>query len=319
MLVAGECLVDLAPATAPATASPAGGRPFAAMPGGSPANVAVGLARLGVPTAFAGRLSRRGFGPWLRQHLTANGVDVTPSVDASQPPTLAVVSLDELGRASYTFYGPETADWQWADDELPRDPGVAAVHTGSLAATLDPGASVLGRWLATLRSAGEVLISFDPNVRLWLVDDLGAYRRRLEEIVSNAHIVKASDEDIAAVYPGTDPAVVVDRWLAAGTSLVLVTEGGHGAYAAHSNGGRARCAPPRVAVVDTIGAGDSFTAGLLAYLAQEDLLTPAGTAGLSSAQIEAALQQAVAAGALTCTRAGADPPNREQLAAFLAQ
>jgi fructokinase len=257
VLVVGECLVDLAPAAASATPPPDAGRPLIAMPGGSPANVAVGLARLGVRTAFGGRLSRHGFGPWLREHLRANGVDLTSSVDAPELPTL--------------------------------------------------------------RSAGEVLISFDPNVRPWLVDDVGAYRRRLEDLVSNAHIVKASDEDIAVIYPGTDPAVVVDRWLAAGTDLVLVTEGGQGASAAHRTGARARCAPPEVTVVDTIGAGDSFTAGLLAYLAQEDLLTPAGTAGLSSAQLEAGLRQAVTASALTCTRAGADPPNQAQLAAFLAQ
>jgi fructokinase len=289
------------------------------MPGGSPANVAVGLGRLGVRTAFGGRLSRHGFGPWLREHLRANGVDLTPSVDAPELPTLAVVSLDDNGRATYTFYGRETADWQWADHELSPDPRVAAVHTGSLATTLDPGASVLSRWLASLRSAGDVLISFDPNVRPWLVDDLSAYRRRLEDVASTAHIVKASDEDIVAVYPGTDPAVVVDRWLSAGASLVLVTEGGRGASAAHRNGARARCAPPDVTVVDTIGAGDSFTAGLLAYLADEDLLTPAGAAGLSSAQLEAGLRQAVTASALTCTRAGADPPDQARLAAFLAQ
>ena len=335
ILVVGECLVDLAPVATiarPSGAPPPGGeaggpggdpysdgRHFVALPGGGPANVAVGLARLGVPTAFAGRFSHHGFGPWLRDHLVSNGVDLSPSVNAPQPASLAVVTLDPSGQASYTFYGPETADWQWVDDELPTRPSVAAVHTGSLATTFEPGASVVARWVASLRGAGEVLVSFDPNVRPGLLADVDAYRGRIDALAGNAHIVKASSEDVAAVYPGDPPLVVAQRWLEAGTTLVLITDGERGAMAVHRNGGQARCVPPPVVVADTIGAGDSFTSGLLAYLAEQELLGPKGVAGLGLGQLEAALARAVAVSALTCTRPGADPPDRAQLAAFLAQ
>jgi fructokinase len=336
VLVVGECLVDLAPSAAPAATTPpaaatAGRVPaqptatlssapsaryFVAMPGGGPANVAVGLARLGVRAAFAGRFSRSGFGPWLRQHLLTNEVDLRPSIDAPEPATLAVVTLNERGQASYTFYGPETADWQWADAELPRPPGAAAVHTGSLAATFQPGAAVLSRWLSSLRGDDNVLISFDPNVRPGFVDDLDAYRLRVEGMISSSHIVKASNEDIDAIYPGAVPLDVAHKWLSQGPVLVAVTEGERGAVAVHASGLEVRCAPPPVTVVDTIGAGDAFTSGLLAYLAAQDLLSPAGVARLNAAQLEAAVVQAVTVSALTCTRPGADPPDRHRLTAF---
>ena len=137
-----------------------------------------------------------------------------------------MVTLDRRGQASYTFYGPETADWQWADDELPAAPGlsapgstgIAAVHTGSLATAFEPGASVLARWLSSLHDAGEVLISFDPNVRPGLVDDLTPYRRRVEGLVAGAHIVKASVEDIEALYPGASPPDVAQQRPRAGAT-----------------------------------------------------------------------------------------------------
>lgn len=310
------------PDGADASAGPPG-RPFVAMPGGGPANIAVGLARLGTRTAFAGRFSRSGFGPWLRRNLADNGVDLTFSVDATEAATLAVVTLDSQARASYTFYGPGTADWQWSADELPgagpvalEQHGVIAVHTGSLATAFEPGASAIYQWLQSLHRGGKVLISLDPNVRPALVGDVTSYRDRLEGMVSNSHIVKASDEDIGAIYPGAELMDVAGQWLSAGVGLVVVTEGAKGATAVHARGGRVHCAPPAVTVKDTIGAGDSFTSGLLAYLAANDLLTPVAINRLDEAQLEAALEQSVTASAFTCTRWGADPPTKAELAAF---
>jgi fructokinase len=362
ILVVGECLVDMAPSpprispagdVAEPTGPPASEQPrtpwaldegpvapcdglergatalrqprqhFVAMPGGGPANVALGLARLGVPTAFAGRFSRFGFGPWLRDHLAANDLDLTFSVDAEEAATLAVVTLDGDGRASYTFYGPGTADWQWKDAELPGliGPGggqaVAALHTGSLATTLEPGASVLGSWMASLHDGGRALISFDPNVRPGLVGDVPYYRERLTGFISSSHLVKASNEDLEVLYPGGTARQVADKWLSLGPSLVVITEGREGAMAVHQSGAYARCAPPEVEVADTIGAGDAFTSGLLAYFAEHDILSPAGLAQMSPAWLQAALDQAVAAGAFTCTRPGADPPTRAELADFV--
>jgi len=317
-MVLGECLVDLAPG--PDQVPCQRGRQYVALPGGGPANVAVGLARLGVPTAFAGRFAASGFGPWLREHLRDNSVDLSPSVEAEEQATLAVVTLDGAGRASYSFYGPETADWHWRPSELPTQAGAfAGLFTGSLATTFEPGASLIAGWLAELHEAGQVAITFDPNVRPALVSDLAAYRERVERLAAAAHIVKASDEDIAVVYPGDDVERVAARWLSAGAVLVAVTEGERGAALFHASGARARRRPPVVEVVDTIGAGDAFSSGLLAYFAGTGTLSPHGLASLGEAELEAALAQAVAASALCCTRPGADPPTAADLACFCAR
>jgi fructokinase len=295
-----------------------------ALPGGGPANIAVGLARLEVPCSFAGRISHGGFGPWLRHNLAANGVDLSFSIDADEPATIALVTLDSEGRASYTFYGPTTADWQWAPSELPDIgrqnrglPVVRAVHTGSLVLALEPGASAITAWLMNLRQKGHVLISFDPNVRPGFIDNLAAYRDRLAEVVRSSHIVRASSEDVEAVYPGVPLRAVAERWLSLGATLVVITEGPDGATAFHKDGASTHCSPPPVQLADTIGAGDAFTSALLAYFGDHDLLDPSGIAHAGEADLRASLAQAVAAGSLTCSRIGADPPSRAELARFL--
>jgi fructokinase len=332
--VVGESLVDLAPASSgEPSEGPAGtgkvgawARQLVAMPGGGPANIAVGLARLEVPTLFAGRFSRDGFGPWLRGYLVANGIDLGLSVDADEDATLALVTLDDQGRAAYTFYGPGTADWQWKASELPdlASPDAAglrvgAVQTGSIALTLEPGADVLAGWLADIRRADRVLVSFDPNIRPSLVGDLSAYRERLPGVISSSHIVKASDEDIEVLYPGESAPDVADKWLSEGVSLVVITQGALGASAFHKTGARAQWAPPHIEVADTIGAGDSFSSGLLAYFAKTGLLDPAALATLGEGHLHDAIAQAVSASALTCTRAGADPPTQQELDSFIAE
>jgi fructokinase len=234
------------------------------------------------------------------------------------------VTLDNEGRASYTFYGRDTADWQWTESELPdlagpagRNFGVAAVHTGSLALALEPGAAVLAGWLTTLRKGGDVLISFDPNVRPGLVGDIVAYRARLETVISSAHIVKASSEDIEALYPGSAPRAIAETWISLGASMVIVTEGGLGATAIHKNGAYAHSTPPEITVADTIGAGDAFSSALLAYFAGQGLLSPRAMEKVSETHVRASLAQAVAAGSFTCTRPGADPPSEAELVAFM--
>jgi fructokinase len=348
VLVVGECLVDLAPTGGPAgapgragaTTPDAGGgqkngpahalrqpsQKFMAMPGGSCANVAIGLARLGVRTGFAARIDRQGFGPWLRQYLSDNGLDLALSVDAPQPATLAAVTLDDQGRASYTFYGPETADWHWQESELPAANqsalaayGFSAVHTGSLPIAFEPGGQVLAQWLAKLRQGNDVLISFDPNMRTIPGTDEAAYLRRLEQIIASSHVVKASNEDVEAMYPGEGPLATAKKWLSAGPTLVVITEGPDGATALHRNGFKAHLSPPVIKIADTIGAGDAFSAGLLAYFADRELLHPEGIARAERAELEAALAQAIATGAFTCTRPGADPPDAHELEAFVAQ
>ena len=290
----------------------------------------MGLARLDVPCAFAGRFSRGGFGPWLRQNLEDNGLDLKFSVEADEAATIALVTLDRSGRASYTFYGPTTADWQWAESELPDlvnqghigslfKPVIKAVHTGSLALALEPGASAITGWLTNLREQTEVLISFDPNVRPSLIGDLSVYRERLTNVIRSAHIVKASTEDVEAVYPGTAPLSIAEQWLSLGVPLVVITEGPNGATAYHQNGASTHCQPPAINVADTIGAGDAFTSALLAYFNDYGLLSRAAIAGLDQGHLRSSLAQAVAASALTCSRLGADPPSVLELARFVDQ
>lgn len=333
VLVVGECLVDLAP-LAPEEGGPAprsgpagapqGSQRLLALPGGSAANVALALTRLGVPTAFAGRFSDQGFGPWLREHLWANRVDLAPSVQADEPPTLAVVALDSAGRASYTFYGPGTADWQWAPGELIAPDAlsdVGAVHTGSLALALLPGAQVLSEWLQAVREQSQAVISVDPNVRPGFIGDLSRYRERLTEVLHGAHIIKLSEEDLGLLAPEHGPADVARRWLSAEARLVIVTYGAGGATAFHRSGAVCSSRAAEVDVSDTIGAGDTFSAGLLAWLSDHGALAagPGTLDGLGPEDLRAALEQATSAAALACTRPGADPPNRDELDAFMAR
>lgn len=301
MVVAGEALVDLVAS---------GPRTWTSHPGGSPANVAVGLARLGVPTALLARLGRDVFGRLLREHLVAAGVDLSLAVDAAESSSLAVASLDEAGVAQYDFWVEGTADWQWTRDELHLPEGVAALHTGSMALELEPGASRLHELLE--RVQGQVLVSYDPNVRLARrgapADGLAA----VERVVALADVVKASSEDLAWLLPGVPLADVLGRWHALGPALVVVTDGAGGALALGPGGLQSVDAVP-VVVADTVGAGDAFTAGLLAGLEDAGLLQRTALDGAQDLTAPLALAAQVAA--LTCARPGADPPRRAALRA----
>ncbi len=313
VVVLGEVLADL---TIDSLSDPAGGpRRLTAHPGGSPANVAVGLARLGIPTSFAGRLSIVGMGPWLREHVAASGVDMSLAVDATENCSLALVGVTAQGTPSYTFYVEGTADWQWRSDELPDmgAVGATAVHTGSLAVALPPGRDLLAGWLAALHLADRVLVSLDLNVRPSLIGDMTRYRQEMTALIDHAHMVRASEEDIAVLYPADDPLDVARHWAAGGPEMVVVTHGPGGATAVRSSGQVLARRSPAITVVDTVGAGDAFTAGFLAWLFDGGHLHPGGPSVLSDGEVVAALDQANRVASITCTRAGADPPRRSEL------
>jgi fructokinase len=175
---------------------------------------------------------------------------------------------------------------------------------------------VLAEWLEGVRAQGRALVSLDPNVRPSLIGDTGRFRQRLARLLRCSHVVKVSTEDLGVIAPGTDPLEVAQQWLSHGPHLVVVTQGPDGATAVHRSGASAHCAAPPVQVADTIGAGDSFSAGLLAYFADNGLLDPTALAHVAQDQLQAAVSQAVAVSALTCTRPGADPPTRAELDAF---
>jgi fructokinase len=307
LTVLGETVVDLAPHD--------GGELFVAHPGGSPLNVAVGLARLGHPTAMMARFSTGGLGERLRAHAVDNDVDLTPSVYCPRPATLAVVSLDEAGAASYDFYLEGTADWHWSDEELAALPAATRVlHTGSLACLLSPGADRIGELVARLHAAGNVLISFDPNLRPQVLDDPRSARDLVTRLAAHTHVIKASDEDLRWLYPDETAEAAARRLHGIGAALVVVTLGAGGSLAVTGTA-TVRCPARPVEVVDTVGAGDAFTAGLLSALVEADSITPDRIAALDAATVSGVLEHAALVAALTCARPGADPPSRAEVTA----
>jgi fructokinase len=297
ILVCGEALIDLTQTDDPGI--------WRAHPGGSPLNVAVGLARLGSPTGFVGRMSSDAVGRQLRKRLSDNGVDTSYVVAATEPTSLAVVSVDDEGIASYVFHMSGTADWQWSPGELPVMDGVDALQAGSLALLQPPGGEVLEAWLASSR--GRIPVCVDPNVRPSVQPDRNVYRAAVDRWLPLADVFKASSEDIGWLYPGEDVTAVAGRWLAAGPSVVAITLGAAGALVT-TRQGSVVVPGQSVEVVDTVGAGDAFTSGFLHQLRDAGLLTTGRLHTLSDADAEAAARFAVGIAADTCTRAGADPP-----------
>jgi fructokinase len=293
--VAGETLIDLV--------DEGGGR-YRAHPGGSPANVAVGLARLGVPCSLLARISTDALGGQLVSYLAGNGVCMRDVVRAAEPTTLALASLDGAGQAAYSFYVQGTADWQWRREELPAAlaPDVTALHAGSLEDLL-----------AAERARGRVTISIDPNIRPPLAVGQAAEVARVERQIRLAHIVKASEEDTSWLYPGLGCESVARAWQRLGPDLVVITMGARGAYALGPDGAEVLRPARPVLVADTVGAGDAFCAGLLDALSRAGLL--GGAAAISrigARQVAEVVDWAVLVAALTCERPGADPPTRAE-------
>jgi fructokinase len=305
--VAGEVITDLVPGD--------GEGLFRAVPGGSPGNVAVGLARLGVGARMLARLSDDVLGKRLREHLESNGVDLSHVVHAAEPSSLAIVVLEPDGSVAYDFRVDGTADWQWTDDEVADAvDGVDALHVGSLALTTPPGGAVLRRLAA--RAALDVTVSFDPNVRHLLMGPREEVLAVVHELLGVVDVVKASDEDIAWLEPGRTPAEVAADWLSRGPSLVVITRGGEGAVAAGASAGPLWRPGMAVDVADTVGAGDSFTAALLAGLARRGLLGAAHREDLramTADDVGRLVDQCIEVSAITCSRPGADPPRAGEL------
>ncbi|SER32619.1 carbohydrate kinase family protein [Microlunatus flavus] len=301
VVVAGDAFVDLTSAT---TAS--GGPAYEPHPGGSCLNVAVGLGRLGVPTALLARVSDDGFGALLRDHLAGSGVARDLLLPSTDPTGLSVADVRE-GVASYRFYNAGTADRGLAGEHLRgvRLPDGAALHVGSVALAYEPQATTLGDLVEA--EAGRRLVSLDPNVRPGVVEDPDRYRARIARWAALSDVVKVSDEDLAWLHPDEPVADVARRWLTARAGLVLVTSGADGAWAATPDLD-ARVATPTVTVVDTVGAGDAFMAATLAWLWRAGRLTKDGVRTLGQADLDALLALAVRVAADTCTRAGAEPP-----------
>ncbi|HUB22555.1 MAG TPA: carbohydrate kinase [Streptosporangiaceae bacterium] len=306
--VIGEAIVDLIPAGQPRT--------FQAVPGGSPYNVAVGLARLGHDAMLMARLADTAFGRILRDHAQAEGIDLGAAPAAPEPATLAVVSLDASAAASYDFYLTGTADWQWTAEETGRVPERTAVfHFGSIASWTPPGDERILILARRLRRRGDVLITYDPNVRPGLLRDYRHGQRVVERAVELAHLTKASTDDVAWLYPDRAPAEVARGWLALGATVVVITSSADGAFVYTAGGLRVRRPALAITVVDTVGAGDSFTAGLIGSLIGRGQHAPGDLARCSAEQLSGALDDAILVASLNCERRGNDPPTAADVAA----
>jgi fructokinase len=304
IVICGEAVVDLVP-------DPSVPTRYDARPGGSSANTAVALSRLGAPVSMLARLSGDGFGRLLRAHLVDNGVDVSHAVAAAQASSVAIASVGSDGGADYRFLVAGTADWGWTDDELGHLPAdTLAVHSGSLALALAPGGAAVERLLHRMRTSATV--SLDPNIRPSLIADMPRHRDTVERCVAAADVVKVSREDLDALHPGEAAMNVARRWARGGPALVVVTDGADGSTGLSAEL-EVRCPAIPVQVVDTIGAGDTFAAALLDWLHRAGRLG-GRLSSLSAADVDGALRHAGRAAAITCSRAGADPPYRAELA-----
>ncbi|MBX9393369.1 carbohydrate kinase [Streptomyces sp. TRM72054] len=299
IVVAGEALIDLVPQGPGALA---GLRPAL---GGGPYNTAVALGRLGSPTAFCSRTSSDAFGEALLDGLRKAGVDVSAVQRGPEPTTLAVATIDGNGSAAYSFYVDGTADRLFTiPDRLPA--GTRAVSFGTCSLVLEPGASAYENLMRAAAAQG-VFTALDPNIRAGLIPDADAYRARFLGWLPSVALLKLSEDD--AGWLGGTPS----EWLAAGPSAVVITRGGDGLTVFTRDGGEHSVPGERVEVVDTIGAGDTVNAALLHGLSSWNALSSEALATLDADAWTRLLRFAARAAAITCSRAGAEPPYASEL------
>ncbi|MGC5221166.1 carbohydrate kinase family protein [Micromonospora sp. DT81.3] len=277
-------------------------------PGGSPANVALTLGRLGRAPRLVTRLADDAHGRAVRAWLERSGVTVE-AVDAPRTAT-ATAHLDATGAATYEF------DIDWALDGAPI-PVADVLHVGSVAALLQPGADDVSRLVDELR--GSATITYDPNIRPSLLPDAAAARTRVESLVARADVVKASDEDLRWLHPGEDPVAAATRWQRSGPAVVVVTTGGDGAFAV-TGAGAVRVPAVPTSVIDTVGAGDTFMGALIDGVIEAGLSGAGRRADLRDIDhsvLEAVLRRCATAAGITVSRPGADPPWRSDLTSHL--
>jgi fructokinase len=307
IVLAGEALIDFAGE---------GDLAFQGHVGGSPLNAAVACARLGQPTGYATQLATDFLGDRILRHLEENGVDTRFVARVDAPTTLAFVARTPTTNR-YVFYPRGCADSLWSPSPPPVIPGeVAYLHFGSISLLQEPAASAIEALVRA--SAGARVVVLDPNVRTGLIPDADAYRARFARWLRMTDLLKLSDEDLAFLAPGLGPDAAAAAWLASGPVVVIVTEGARGAtlYTAGAQG-PLREAAPRVTVADTIGAGDTFTAGISVGLLERGIAGRRALADVGEGRWREVLRFACAAAALDCTRPGCDPPRRAEVAAFL--
>ncbi len=305
VVVCGEALIDLTHGPHDADLH------YIGHVGGGPCNTAVALGRLGTPTGLLGRISTDRFGQAIRTHMSSSSVDFRYVTDTADPTMLAVATISDSGNADYSFYMAGTADVGLTAATLPvLDESVAILHFGTLALALEP----VGTALCALakREIGRRLLALDPNVRLVAISDVDGYRSRIEELVSIADVVKISDGDLSALWPTLSVEEQAAKLFESGPVLLCVTRGGDGVTVFHASG-RFEVAAAHVEVVDTIGAGDTFNAALLHALVERGTVRREDIAAMSHDAIRDCVAFSARAAAITCSRAGANPPWANEL------
>jgi fructokinase len=309
-VVAGEALMDVfTGATTPT------GIALDARIGGSPLNVALGLARMGQPVAFLGGISSGELGNRLVEALRAEGVSLSAVHRSAAPTTISLIGVDAQGVPEYAFYGTGAADRTLPRAALERMPADARLlHVGSYTMVVGETAATQRALIDKVRDQvhGRMVVSYDPNLRLNVEPDLAMWRATLEWMLPRTDVLKLSEEDLGLLYPGIDPAAFAADCLGKGAGLVALTRGGKGAFAWHASG-IVDVPPVMVDVIDTVGAGDTFQASLLTRLAELGALSPDGVRGMAAETLLDAMRFASQAAAITCSRRGADLPRRAEL------
>lgn len=306
-LCCGDALFDLF--SEPPTTE--GGVALQGVVGGSPMNVASGLARLGHHSRYFTKLSSDLFGQRMRAYLEANNIDIDLVLDSRLNTTLAIVELADDGSADYAFYTSNTADVSILQSELPQDlpADVQLLHFGSYSTAVEPTASSLAHF-ASSQTASRV-ISYDPNLRPSIEPDIDKWRDTFASYAASANVIKASDEDIRTLMGSNREEAFVADCFSQGAQLVYITRGADGASGYKPDGSSAHCAGVAVDVVDTVGAGDTFQAATLHWLQLHGHLGQATISG--DVDMQASMAFAIRAAAITCTRKGADLPRLNEL------
>lgn len=307
VLVIGEALVDV-------VHSGDGG--IRNIPGGSPANTAVALARLGITTFMKARISKDKFGSEIRSYLENQNVDLNLSLFVDEPSSVIDAFIQKDGSAKYEANLKGASDYGWTESELDiaLAENIKIIQLGSLTSYIEPGASNVENWYKKLRNNSKHLLTFDPNIRHPLdAQPEDEVRKRAKNLASLAHVVKASDEDLSWISPDQDVIETAKNFIENGTTLVVITLGKNGAVAINSNFEVIQIPAPAVEVKDTIGAGDTFAAALIAQLLEKQIVDEKALSALPLSDLRDILSNCAMTSALTCSRQGANPPYRHEV------
>lgn len=286
------------------------------IPGGSPANTGVALARLGTKTYMKARTSNDEFGTEIRNYLTNQGVKLDYSLVVDSPSSVINAVIQKDGSAKYDANLKGAADYGWTFEELNQviNPDIQIVQLGSLTSYVEPGATNIEKWFSQLRQFNKYLLTFDPNIRHPLDGENEVdVRSRAKKLASLAHVVKASDEDLNWIFLNNNPQDSAIKIIESGATLVIVTLGKKGSFAVNRKLEIVEISAKEVEVIDTIGAGDTFAAALITQLLEKSWINENALEKLSSADLIEILNNCSMASAITCSRQGANPPHRHEV------